>query len=151
MDLFTYLFDLITAKKLEYLSETMKNADELPFFELFVQLYQQGTKFAFENPRFISIMNHLMKNRSIVYDKLIKDGLDLARQYYIAMIDRDKEKGLIKDDIDSLTLADLVINMTVNVAVDEIMMHGENLDFDDMLERTNKILHIFKKGILTGE
>ncbi len=137
-------------KKLTYLEEDLKNPMDLPFIELFKKMYRGGIAFAVENPKMVSMMKHLLVKKGDIFDQIFKDNLDQAHQIYIGMIDRDKEVGRIRKDIDSKVLAEIVINMTINVSVDQVE-DGKDFDFDKMYERITQIMKIFEHGVLQGD
>ena len=77
--------------------------------------------------------------------------MNIAKQFYIGYINQDKELGRIREDIDSEVLAELVINMTTNIAIDNFVISDSELQLDKMIEKIEKTINIFKKGIQTGE
>lgn len=149
-DLYKYLFDKIAERKLEYMQDLLPNNDSMSFLDLFYQLYLRGTKFAYENPRYVKISAHLFKYKGTAYEVLVKDNLDIARNYYIGYIEEDKKRGRIDPNVDSMTLSNIVIDMTTNVAI-ENLGDGTNVDYDKMISRIEQIIYIFKKGIQSGE
>ncbi len=144
-DLYFYLFKIIQDNKIEFLKDDLLNIDGLPFLELFRILYKQGIKFANAHPEYIGIGKHLFNSRGQIYDELAGDGLKLARDYYIGYIESDKQKGIIRADVDSETLADLVLTLTTNVATKEFSK--DNFNLDSFLVKIDNLINIFKKGI----
>ncbi len=151
LDLYKMIFDDIGKKKMEYLSELLQNREQMPFLDLFRLLYIGGTKFAFENPKYVEISSLLFSSKGQIFDLLIRDNLDIAKQYYISYIDTDKKLGRIDPNVDSGILADLVIDMTMNISVDQMVVNGKDFDANLMLDKIDKVIYIFKKGIYTGE
>ena len=151
MDLYLLIFDKIAERKLEYMEDLLPNSEELSFLDLFYELYKRGAMFAIDNPKYVKITEHLMKSKDQVYNEIVGKNLDIARQFYIGFIEKDKELGRIDKGVDSRILADIVIDMTANVAFDEVQETGEIMDFDGMKEKIKKIIYIFRKGIETGE
>ena len=151
-DLYVYIFDEIAKKKIEYMGDLMGKINEMNFFDLFEQLYIRGARFGIDNPKLVDITRHLLASRDHIYDKLMANNINLAKQYYIGMIESSKEQGSIKEDVDTETLAELVLEMTMNVAVDNLV-HAENKEeqFDKMIEIIKKRIFIFRKGIEIGE
>lgn len=150
-DLYLHLMDMAKDRKLEYLKDLLINAQNMPFMELFKELYTAGIKFAISNPRFVKMMGHLLSTKGKIYDDVMKNNLQLAIDMYSSFIDRDKEKGLIRKDIDTKVFAEFVIDLTVNVTVSELEEESKEFNYDNMLERITQIMKIVEFGVKTGE
>lgn len=150
-DLYIHLFNLIGKEKVKYMGEELLNPSDLPFKLIFRELYKTGAKFAIGNPKYVRIFSHLIASHDNIYNELVKDGLEMARQIYIGFINRDKDLGRINKDVDSEVLAELVINMTTNIAINELDLETASFGFERMMERFDKVMYIFEKGILAGE
>lgn len=146
LDLYKYLFDLIGKKKLEYMGDIIPNPEQTPFLVLFRQLYVKGLEFASENPIYYKVFKYLFDTRGDIYNQLIGDGLDLAKQFYINYVETDKKLGRIRNDVDSDLLADLFIDATTMIAFKEIA-EKDSIDKEKMLHRVDGLLQILKKGI----
>ena len=150
-DLYLYLFDRVAQKKIQYMGDLIPNPDKIPFLTLFFEMYKRGAMFAIENPKFIKITANLLSSKGDIYNELIGNNMNMAKQFYIGYINQDKELGRIREDIDSEVLAELVINMTTNIAIDNFVISDSELQLDKMIEKIEKTINIFKKGIQTGE
>lgn len=146
-----YLVDITAAKKMEYLKEYFDNPMELPFLDLFKKMYLGGIKFAVENPKMVQMFGHLLAKKGDIYNKIFKENLNVAVDLYTSMINRDKELGRIKPDIDSSVFAKLVIDMTVNVSVNEMSGESKEFNFDNMYERITQIIKIIESGVIVGD
>ena len=144
-DLYLHIFEIIKIKKLEYLKDLLPNEQEIPFLDLFGVLYKQGLKFAIDHPEFVEIYRTFISSKGVLYNELMGDGLKLARDYYIGYINADKAKGIIRDDVDAMILADLVINLTTNIAIDEFA--SGDIDYEKLLSRIDSLINIFRKGV----
>ena len=149
MDLYLYVIEIIKESKMSYLESLMSNPMDMPFLDLFKEMYIAGLKFAIDNPRYIRIFSYLMNSRNELYNDIFKKNLDIAYNLYIAMIDKDKRKGLIRADVDSEVFAKIVVDLTVNVSVEELSIGNENLHYDNMLERITQIIKIIEQGVIT--
>jgi len=149
MDLYLYVIEIIKKSKLSYLENLMSNPMDMPFLDLFKEMYIAGLKFAIDNPRYIRIFSYLMNSRNELYNNIFKKNLAIAYNLYIAMIDKDKRKGLIRADVDSEVFAKIVVDLTVNVSVEELNIGNENLHYDNMLERITQIIKIIEQGVIT--
>ena len=60
MDLYLYVIEIIKESKLSYLESLMSNPMDMPFLDLFKEMYIAGLKFAIDNPRYIRIFSYLL-------------------------------------------------------------------------------------------
>jgi len=150
-DLYLYLIEISSNKKLEYLKEDLANPMELPFLKLFKKMYISGIQFAVDNPKMVQMFTLLLLKKGEIYNKIFKGNLDMAIDLYKTMIDRDKELGRIKKDIDSEVFAKLVIDMTTNISVNEITDEHSEFDYNGMYEKLSQILKIIEHGVMEEE
>jgi AcrR family transcriptional regulator len=145
-DIYFHLIDIIKKTKMSYLSDLYTNQD-IPFLDWVEVLYSRGVIFALEHPKFVQIMDLLLKNKNDIYVQLIKDGKDFAIQYYSGLIEKDKEKGLLRKDIHTKTLAVIVSDLTTNVTIKELDTKNPEESYQMMKQNIHHILYILKKGI----
>jgi len=150
-DLYFYLIDIIRNEKMLFLKDTLNNIEGIRFIELVKKLYNEGVKFALKYPLYVKIMDHLLKNKSEIFYKLMNDNLLIAEKIYMDLIDKDKERGYIKKSIDSSTFAKIVVQLTTNIAVEELDLSNEEASYKKMIERNNKVLEIIEFGVSQGE
>ena len=144
-DLYFYLYDIVKVAKMEFLKDDLQNTEGLPFLEIFRLLYKQGIQFAYAYPEFVDFGKQLFNSKGEMYDELLGEGLKLAKQYYIRYIESDKEKGFIRQDVDTETFVDLVITLITNIATEGFSQ--EEVDFESFLVKLDNLINIFKKGI----
>lgn len=144
-DLYEFIFNYVGEKKMEYLDKDLFNRDDLPFLEIFRVLYRQGLAFALAHPKYMQIGKHALSLKGELFNKLIGDGLKLAKQYYIGYIENDKLKGRIRKDVDSDVFAEIVLQSTTNIAITEVQK--ENINLHNMEVRVNSLIDILQKGI----
>ncbi|MBI9009303.1 MAG: TetR/AcrR family transcriptional regulator [Tenericutes bacterium] len=146
-DLYLYLIDLTAKEKMEYMKDDFNNPMDLPFLDLFKKMYISGIQFAANNPKMVSMFSHLLANKGEIFDKVMKNNFDVALDIYCKMIDRDKSLGRIRKSIDTKVLAQLVIDMTINVSVNEMSDSKESFDFDKMYQKIEQIVNIIEHGV----
>lgn len=146
-DIYIYLIDIIRQSKMTYLQDLLSNPEDMPLFDLFRKLYVAGLNFSLENPKYIRVFSYLMNSRGKLYDSVFKSNLEYAYQFYVSMVEKDKQKGLIREDVDSLVLSKIIIDLTSNVSIEEIQIGSEKLNYDKMLERITQIIEIIEQGV----
>lgn len=129
----------------------MLNKDNLSFIELFKQIYLVGIEFAIKYPKYVKIMEKLLMSKNNVYKEFFNSQVEIVLNYYISFIENDKKLGRINEEIDTKTLAELVLNMTTNITIEEIYSGNNEMNFKVMIEKVDKIMFIFEKGITRGE
>ncbi len=149
-DLYLYLIDIIRNEKMLFLMNTLGNSQGMNFLDLVRKLYDDGVKFALRFPQYVKILDHLLKNKSKIYEKLMSDNIKIAEDIYADLIDKDKAKGLIKEDIDTRTFSRIIVQLTANIAVEELDMNHQDESYQKMLERNNQVLKIIERGVLKG-
>lgn len=146
MDLYKHVFDIIGKRKMEYLTEDLMNPNNLAFFDLFRELYRMGLKFAIENPDYVRISSLMMAQKDLVYQEVFGNNINIAIDFYKDMIIRDQKEGRMDLNIDPDILAQLVIEMTMNVTLGalDISDHIDPILYEEKIE---KVIYIFEKGI----
>ncbi len=151
LDLYKYVFYALGERKMEYMGELLPNPDEIPFLELFRQLYKIGIKFAIDNPKGIKMMRYLFSSKDLIYKEIMHDGLNQAKEFYRGYIESDKKLGRINPDIDTEVFTEMVINLINNISIEEFSNTDKEINYNRMLDKFNKIAFILEKGILIGD
>ena len=146
-DLYFYIFDIVKLKKMEYMKNTLTNYENISFINLVRKLYNEGVKFATDHPKYIKIIDNLLRNKNYIYDKLIKNNISIAENIYVDLIKKDMEKGLIRKDIDAITFAKIIVQLTSNIAVEELDLDNLELSYNKMIDKNSKILDIIEYGV----
>ncbi len=150
-DIYTYILELAKNEKLKYLSPHLANPKGISFLNLFKEMYISGIKFAVNNPKLVKMMTHLLSAKGEIYNRVMKDGFQLAIDLYVNLIELDKQAGRIKQSVDAKVFAQLVIDMTINVSVNELDLVNARFDYDKMLERITQIIDIIGHGVTEEE
>jgi len=150
-DLYLYLISMIRNTKLDYLSNSLVNDKNIPFIDLVKILYQDGIRFAIKHPEYVKILDLLIKNKNHMYELLMKDNLAIAKNIYSEMIEKDKKAGRIKKAINTEIFAEMIVNLTANISLDNLDINNPDLSYKIMLEKIEHILNILKKGVQNNE
>jgi len=149
-DLYLYIIDLIRKEKLKFISKTLSNIEGFPFLTLIRRLFEDGVAFAIKNPKLVRILDHLLKNKNKLYEKLMADNMTMAEEIYGNLIDIDKNKGLIREEINTKAFAKIIVELTSNVTFEELDVEHENESYDRMIERNEHIMQIIEYGVRKG-
>ena len=149
-DLYLYIIDIIKEKKMEYLSDAFNRSD-FPFLDLVLSLYKLGIIFAIDHPKYVKIFDKLLHNQNEIYENIMKENLNYAVDYYSKLINQDKDKGLIRKDIDTYTLAKIISDLTTNVTINDLDLSHPKESYEKMNKNIHHILNILRKGVEVHE
>ncbi len=147
-DLYMYLIELGRNAKMEYLKETLQNKDEIPFMTLVRKLFEQGIMFALNHENYVKLFDLLLKNKNYIYDKIIAENIEIAIKIYGDLIEKDKQKGLIRQEINTQVFAKMIVELTTNITVDDLDLDNTDLSYQHMKEKINQLLLILEKGVI---
>lgn len=150
-DLLIYLMNLFGKKKIEYMSDVLSNPDKVPFLVLFKELYISGLQFAFDNPKMVKVAANVFSEKGKLFNEILKGSVEEALKFYVHLIDLDKARGRIKQDVDTHTFAQIVYDMTINITISELDRETKQFNYDKILERITQIIKIFEFGVKNGE
>lgn len=151
LDLYKYVFNKLGDNKLVYMKDLIHNPDEIPFLDLFRELYKIGIKYAIDNPKGVKMVMHLYSSKDFVFEEVLGKGLAQTKQFYVGYIESDKKLGRINPNIDTDVFAEMMMNIINNISFEEFRIGNDNINYDNMLEKFNKKIYILEKGILTGD
>lgn len=144
-DLYLYIFQVMGEEKMKYLGNILSNPDDISFIDLFHEIYKKSIKFTVKNPTLMKIFQKLVLANDGIYKELIGDNLKKGVDYYVMMIEKDKEKGIIRKDLNSKALAELVIQVTTSISVEAAK--NDNFNSEDMLQQAENLIDLLKYGI----
>jgi AcrR family transcriptional regulator len=143
-DVYHYLLDRIASEKLAYFGPINLDAHST-FIDVFKDLYAKGLHFAAEHPKYTKLFSKILNDKQEIYEVFLKDGLELTRSFFKSFIIEDIQNGHISKNIDPEILADLAVNLTSNVSINE--MKKEAFDLDRIESQIKVVIDILEKGI----
>jgi len=145
-DLYMYILDIIKEKKMTYLSDGFNRSD-IDFLDQIELLYELGIIFAIDYPKYVKVFDKLLNNKNDIYHQLIAQNLEMAVEYYQAIIIKNIELGKVRADIDPKTLAQIVSELTSNVTIQDLDLNNPKESYQKMKARIKHIINILRKGI----
>ncbi len=145
-DLFGYLVDLIVQEKQSYLAKHAVLHGDAPFFDRIGELYRLGYQFALDNPLIHEAGKHMVKPVSTTHNHMVKTRQDALYDYYQTEIQKDIDRGIIRDDIDM----DILIHI-IQSFLDELTQSHfieQRLTQTEVNQRFERFITLLKKGIL---
>lgn len=141
-DLYLYMLGEIGKEKMKVVMEVGMLEPEASFFDVYEHMFKVGLLWAERHPKYsrIGLMMRLDDSSFIAKLKAVAD--DGLRQLE-AMVDRDKARGLIAQDVDSRLVVSLLYN-SISQDVQELFEKG---NMSELMDRVKKIIRIVKGGI----
>ncbi|MEF3302194.1 TetR/AcrR family transcriptional regulator [Paenibacillus sp. GYB003] len=136
-DIFQYMFEEILKEKREIMGHTPLSNPDADVFEACIQAVRATFEWSKLKPEY-SRISLLME---IDHSEFITRLRTASAQGIKEMIERDKQRGLIKPDID----AELVVEMIYALILKEYVWTG--LDEEKFLKKLDDIVKIIKEGL----
>ncbi len=136
-DLYLYIIEEIRQEKQRIAPYTKDLNPDADFFETIIQRTKESFELGRVKPEYTKI-GMLME---IDNSEFIMKLRVASAEKYKKMIERDKERGLIKPEVDS----ELVINMIFTFGLNEYYRNG--LDKERYIKKLNDAIKILKEGI----
>lgn len=143
-DVYHYLLDKIASEKLAFFGPIDLNA-HATFIDVFKDLYAKGLRFASKHPKYTQVFSNIINDKQEVYEAFLEDGLELTRGFFKSFIIEDINNGHISKHIDPDILADLAVNLTSNISINE--MKKERFDLERIESKIKVVIDILEKGI----
>lgn len=146
-DIFKYIIDISSEKKMNYLQEQMAKMDEKDFFNTVRSLYIAGIKFARDNPRLAAIGNNFMKNEDTnLREEILGSSIPKSNSFFESLL----QKGIENGDIDPGINLELVAFLftTTSISISDYFIEEINPDNEEeIMKFVDEMLYVFKNGI----
>lgn len=141
-DLYLYTLGEIGKEKMKVVMEVGMLEPEASFFDVYEHMFKVGLRWAERHPKY-SRIGLLMRLDDSSFIARLKEVADDGLKQLEAMVDRDKARGLIAQDVDSRLVVSLLYN-SISQDVQELFEKG---NVDELMERVKKVIRIVKGGI----
>lgn len=136
-DLYLYVIEVVSKEKTEILSCIKGMDPDADVFEVIKRRTEEFLERGRVKPGYVEAAMLMEMDNSEFIKKIRKSSSDR----YVKMLERDKERGLIKPEVDS----ELVINMISTFNLNEYFRNGS--DKERYLKNLNDAVKIIKEGI----
>ncbi|MDR2609922.1 MAG: TetR/AcrR family transcriptional regulator [Clostridiales Family XIII bacterium] len=144
-DLYTYVFEKLRAERSEYVQPAFEFYKTEPFMRFFEEFYVLDSEFLLSHPQHIELGKHLYGHAHGVSRRLIQNIQTKYKEMFLIAIAYDKDRGLISEDINTGSLADLCVHLTTDIFIFQCVM--DQLSLRNIKEYTKNMLTIIRKGI----
>lgn len=144
-DLYQFFISYVGKIKYEMFYDLFDVTIDMPFVSRLKKMYLRSFVFAQKYPKLVRAGYHFTQSdvfrQSETYEQIAKSGLD----FFIELIDKDQQLGLIRKDIDTTLLASAIIDYMNKMDADHyINPHSTPIDIE---KRIDFIMDILRKGI----
>ena len=146
-DVYKYILEKSGEKKLEFVSDIMKNFKELDFFSLVREIYVAGAKFSLDSPKLSSITIDFVKNcDSELKKEIMGDNIPKSNKLFEDLLVDGINKGDINRNIDVKLVAYLITSLSISISEYFINEVKEESDME-IMDLIDKTLDVIKNGI----
>lgn len=139
-DCYMEILGMIAQEKYELFKDVV-NDESQSVFDDYLNMLKQVRIWMDRQPRYYKIGILMQKDDSDFIHKLIEKNPSLG-DYFIYLIKRDQEKGLIRKDVDPHLLSDILISTNQKI----LLEHFEKKEYESMFEKSKQIIHLIQNG-----
>lgn len=146
-DIFKYIVDLGTQKKIAYLEHVSANFTNMSFFEIIRELYIGGIMFSKENPKLANIgYNFINSTDDNFKNEVYGENLPKSNQMFLVFLQQGIEKGEINPDIDLELVSQMMTTLSVSIG-EYFLKEVKKVDNMEILDLVDKMLFVLRNGI----
>ena len=136
---------VIAGEKAHFLSDAIPLAGEIPFMDFWHFLYVKGVEFALARPKLWAIGRSVFRSRGAIAENALAQARNGTVALYSELIEKDKQKGIIRPDVDSTLLSLWLFSLSLDVI--QSRLYGDEVSMDEVRETLNRLVDMFKHGI----
>jgi len=144
-DVTLYIINFITDEKGKHLSGLMDKSMDIPFVDFYYNAFMLGLEFIELHPEFLTIGSYVMTSNNSKIKEYVNERTEAFYPYYEGLIEKDKASGVIKSDINTRALIQLLLNMTSHITIKFVYEDHKNID--EVKEIFEEMFNILKHGI----
>lgn len=140
-DIYQYMIDVILKEKTEVLNQVKGIDPDADVFEVIMHATREFLEQGREKPGYVEAGMRMELDNSEIIMKVHKS----STEKFIKMLERDKERGLIKPEVDS----ELVINIISTFSLHEYSKNGS--DKERYLKNLEDAIKIIREGVAVSK
>lgn len=141
-DIYLYMITEIGKQKMEVIGRTEELNPEADFFEIYLIMFKEGLRWARTNPDYyrVGLLMELDDSQFIIkLREMAAEGM----KNLIILIERDKQRGLIKPEVDSKLVVEMLYTLNMNLLMNDFKSGQE----ENMEKRFTDMVEIIRGGI----
>lgn len=136
---------VIAREKSEFLAEAIPLAGEIPFIDFWHFSYVKGVEFAMARPKLWAIGRSVFRSRGAIAEEALARAREGTVALYSDLIRKDKQKGIIRPDVDSTLLSLWLFSLSLEVI--QSHLYGEDVSLEEVKGTLKSLVDMFKRGI----
>lgn len=144
-DLYVYAFEKLRADRREFTKPAFDYYLTSPFLTFFEHFYALDTEYLARHPVHIQMGKVLYSHASGVSLSLIRGIKTRYRDIFVIAIERDKEQGNIRSDVDVAVLADICVHFMTDIFIFQNL--SEHMTLADMRQHLSGTIELIRRGV----
>jgi len=150
-DLYKYIIDQASEKKIEFLKKKIYDYRNLLFFDLLRELFVASIQFKNIYPEYSKIGDRLLTGGNEALKKEIyTESKPKSNDFFENIIDKSIEKGELDPKLDIKFTAYMLTDFSISI-VNYFFANHNPEDLEEIMDYVDKMLYIMKNGIYRGE
>jgi len=146
-DLYKYIIECASQKKMEFLNDKLSSYEDLPFFELLRDLFIASIEFKKSYPQLSEIGDRLLSGANEeLKDEIYADSKPKSNQFFKKLLRKGIAEGELDAEIDIDFTAFILTDLTIS-SVDYFFEKNNPEELEIMIEYIDKMLYLIKNGI----
>lgn len=141
-DCYLEMLGIIAQEKYRIFKDVVQS-EATTVFEAYLNMLRQVKVWMEVQPRYYKIGVLMGLDRSSFIQKLHQQNPGML-EYFLSLIRKDQQNGIIRADVDPLLLSDMLIGINQKL----LMEHFVNKDYDRMVEVSEAVLDLLQKGTM---
>ena len=142
-DLYVYMLKMIGEEKMRWIFGKVSLDGDDDFFATYLKMFKVGLEWASDKPKYARI-GYLMRIDDSDFVARLKGLSDQLNVKLAAMLERDKQLGRIRKEVDSMLVVEMILAV---LSVEEVINEYKAGSHEKMAERLEKVFAIIKGGI----
>lgn len=144
-DLYFYLIEYVSDKKLNYINSHMDSRDD-DFYSLYKKILLSACKFDLEFPQYSRMMYNVgHENHNDEIGDVAKKLMDASADYLYSLVSISQERGQIRKDLDKGLIAFILSYLSVDIG--EYITKKFNFSYLDAIKQGKGMLPISEKDL----
>ena len=145
-DIYVHVFETLRNQRAEYVKPAFDLYKKEPFMVFFEEFFIRDSEYLLLNPLHLEVGKHCYGHAHGVSQKLILKIKNRYKEIFLIGLDYDRERGIIRQDVDCSVLADLCVHFVTDIFIFQCIYDCTSIS--DIRERTMTMMQFIKNGVV---